>query len=167
MATTNISYGTTTDIPVTALDGNGDNTFASSAIVDNQTNKFVDAMVGGTIQVGTVTADGTLDFYLDISWDGTEFAAGCDAGDTDITWGTTGSTTVNGQNNLIFLGSVDVDSTDDNSDFPFGGFSIAGATGGIMPAKWTILVRNNTGVALHATGTNNHLEYRGITFTSG
>lgn len=167
MAETNITYGTTTAIAITSADGNGDGVWCSSAIVDNAVSELnIDVLIGGSFQVGTVTADGTIDLYVAGSWDGVEFTAGCDMGDVDITWGTTGNSHVNGEFDLFHLGSISVDSTDDDNDIVFGPFSIAQAFGGTMPREFAIIIENNTGVALHATGTNNHLEYTGITYTS-
>lgn len=155
-----------TAIAVTSAVGNGNGVWCSSALVDNATNKYIDAIVNGSIQVGTVTAEGTLDFYLAVSWDGVLFTAGCDAGDADITWGTTGSTHVNGEFDIFPLGSISVNPTDDDTDIQITLPPIAQVAGGVMPLEWCIVMENNTGVALHATGTNNHLEYTGITYTS-
>lgn len=167
MATSNISYQTiATAVAITSADGLGDGNWCSSALVDNQTNLYVDALVGGSLQVGTPTAAGTIDIYVAGSWDGVAFTAGVDAGDGTITWGTTGSTHVNGERDLPLLRAVSIAATDDNNDVFFGPFSIASAFGGIMPLEWCIVVENNTGAALHATGTNNHLEYTGIEFDS-
>ena len=166
MATSKIAYGTTTAIAITSADGNGDGIWCSSALVDNSSNLNIDAIIGGSLQAGTVTADGTIDIYVAGSWDGVEFTAGVDAGDADITWGTTGNTHVNGEFDLPLLASISVASTDDDNDIVFGPFSVAQAFGGIMPREFAIVIENNTGVALHATGTNNHLEYTGITYTS-
>lgn len=166
MATSNIAYGTTTAIAVTSADSLGDGSWCSSALVDNSSSLNIDAVVGGSLQIGTPTADGSIDIYVAGSWDGTEFTAGVDAGDAAITWGTTGSTHVNGEFDLPLLASVSVAGTDDNNDVVFGPFSIAQAFGGTMPKEFCIVIENNTGAALHATGTNNHLEYTGITYTS-
>lgn len=166
MATSKIAYGTTTAISINATTANGDGVWSSSAIVDNSTALNIDYHVGGSIQTGTITADGTIDLYVAGSWDGTEFTAGCNMGDSDITWGTTGNTHVNGEFDLKFLASISVDVTDDDKDVVFGPFSVAQLFGGIMPKKFAIIIENNTGAALHATGTNNHLEYTGITYTS-
>lgn len=168
MAISNIKYGNVTAIAITSADGNGDGVWCSSALVDNTAadTNYIDAVVNGSIQVGTVTADGTLDFYLAYSWDGVLFTAGVDVGDSDITWGTTGNTHVNGEFDLPLLASISVDSTDDDTDIQITLPPITTATGGIMPAEWCIVMENNTGVALHVTGTNNHLEYRGIEFES-
>lgn len=166
MATTNIAFAAASDLAITSADGNGDGVWCSSAVFDNSSNLYMDCMVGGTIQAGTVTADGTLDFYIDYSWDGTEYAAGVSAGDGDITWGTTGGTTVNGEFNLTFACSVNVDATDDDNDIPFSIPSIAALCGGVMPKKFVVVLENNTGAALNVTGTNNHIDVVGITYTS-
>lgn len=163
MATRNISYqAIATAIAITSADGNGDGVWCSSALVDNQTNKYIEAFFGGSIQVGTLSAAGMLDFYLAASWDGVEFTAGVDVGDSDITWGTTGSTHVLGYESLIYVGSVATDATDDDTDIVFGPYPVAEFFGGRMPLEWCVVMQNNTGAALHATGTNNHLEYTGI-----
>jgi len=167
MTTTNISYQTIgTAVAITSADSLGNGAWCSSALVDNQTNKFVDVLVGGSLQAGTLSAAGRIDIYAVGSWDGVEFTAGVDAGDAAITWGTTGSTHVDGEFDLALLGSASTDSTDDNNDIVFGPFSIAAAFGGIMPLEWAIVIENNTGATLHATGTNNHLEYTGIEYDS-
>lgn len=166
MAVTTITYATVSALAITSADGNGDGVWCSSAVFDNTSTNYMDASVNGTIQVGTVTADGTLDFYIAASFDGTEFDGGVDAGDTDITWGTTGNTTVNGEFNIRFAASINVDATDDDNDIPFSISSIAALCGGVMPRKFAIVMENNTGVALHATGTNNHIDVTGITYTS-
>lgn len=165
MATVNISYQNIgTAIAITSADGNGDGVWCSSAIVDNQTNKYVDCLFGGSLQTGTVPAGGgTIDIYLAASFDGVEFTAGCDMGDSDITWGTTGSTHIAGEKDLFFVASVSVDAGDDNQDVVFGPFSVAQACGA-MPLEWAVVIENNTQAALHGTGTNNHLEYTGIEY---
>ena len=167
MATSKIAYGSATPIVITSADGNANGVWCSSALVDNATNLNIDCMVGGSLQVGTVPAGGgTIDIYAAGSWDGVEFTAGCDMGDSDITWGTTGSSHINGEFDLPLLGSISVNEGDDDKDIVFGPFSIAQAFGGNMPKEFAIIIENNTGAALHGTGTNNHLEYTGITYTS-
>ena len=167
MATVNISYqGIGTSIAVTSADSLGDGSWCKSAAVDNQTNKYVDALFGGSLQVGTLAADGTIDLHIAASWDGTDFTAGITAGDEAITWGTTDNTHVAGEFDLLHVASIATDSTDDNNDVYFGPFSVAQVCGGTMPLEWCVVIENNTGAALHATGTNNHLEYTGIEYDS-
>lgn len=162
MATRDLAYTAAAAIAVTSADALGDGSWCGSALVDNQTNEFIDAQWGGSLQAGTLGADGQIDLYLVGSWDGTDFTAGCDAGDAAITWGTTGKTHVHGEFDLIPVWSARTDSTDDDNDIYFGPFGVAEFFGGKMPREWGIIIENNTGASLHATGTNNHLEYTGI-----
>jgi len=167
MATLNTSYqAIATAIAITSADGNNDDTWCSSALVDNQVNLYIDALVGGSIQAGTLAAAGQIDIYVAGSWDGVDFTAGVDAGDADITWGTTGSTHVDGYRQLRLLGIANTAATDDNTDILFGPFSVAAAFSGQMPLEWCVVIHNNTGAAFHGTGTNNHLEYTGIELDS-
>lgn len=166
MATTEIKYGNAADLAITSADAAGVGVWFSSAIFDNSQTLNIDVIVGGSLQVGAVTAAGTIDIYVAGSWDGTEFTSGVDAGDGTITWGTTGSTHVNGEFGLTLLDSISVAATDDNNDITFGGYSIAQAFGGTMPQKFCIVVENNTDIALHATGTNNHLDTVGVKYVS-
>ena len=69
-----------TAIAITSADGNGDGVYSSSALVDNQTNLYMDALVGGSLQSGTVPAGGgTIDIWVSASWDGVDFTGGCTA----------------------------------------------------------------------------------------
>ena len=167
MADTKPTYATTTAIAITSADGNADGAFNSSGLVDNATNLYSDALIGGSIQVGTVTVDGFINIYAVGSWDGTDFTAGVDVGDSDITWGTSGKTHVNGPDDLILIASISVDSTDDDNDILFGPYSMLAAFDALtLPKEWAVVIENATGVALHGTGANNHLEYTGITPTT-
>ena len=145
-----------------------DGGYRESAGVNNTTNRYMDALVGGSIQVGAVTADGTISVFAYGSADaGGIYSGGLAGTDETITWGTTpASSSVEGFNQLKLLGVISVDTTDDNNDIEFAGFSVAAAFGGVMPEKWGIVVLNETGVALNATGTNNEIHYQGITYES-
>lgn len=162
MADVKLAYGANTAITIT-LTSLGSAGYRESTAIDNTTNLFLDAFVGGITQVGAVAADGQLEIYAYASWDGTSYTAGVTGADATITWGTTGG--VDGYNDLIPLGTAAVDTTDDNDDVEWGPFSIASAFGGRLPPKWGIVVKNSTGTALHATGTNNLVRYRGVYLT--
>ena len=166
MGTSSILFTAGAAATIVSADGNGDGVWCSSSLIDNSSLLYMDVAVNGTIQCGTVTADGTIDFYISASYDGVEYMGGCDAGDADITWGTTGNTTVNGEFNILFAVSVNVDATDDDNDMDFTIPSVAAICGGLMPSKFAVIMENNTGVTLHATGTNNHIEWTGINYTS-
>jgi hypothetical protein len=159
MADRKLAYGSATSITIT-LTSLGSAGYRESTAVDNTSNLYLDAFVGGITQIGAVTADGQIEIYAYGSWDGTSYTAGVTGSDATITWGTTGG--VDGYNDLIPLGTAAVDTSDDNDDVEWGPFSIATAFGGRLPPKWGIVVKNSTGTAFHATGTNNAVKYRGV-----
>lgn len=159
--TTNYAAAASLTLTVTSLADGG---YRESTAVDNSTNKYVDALVGGKIQIGAPSADGTIAIYAYGSYDGTEYTAGVTGTDGTITWGTTGSTGLDGYLNLPLLGVVNVDATDDSDDCRWGPFSVAQAFGGVLPTKWGVIIKNSTGASLHATGTNNECQFMGIKF---
>ena len=167
MAETKSKYAASTALTLgltsLAIDG-----YRQSTAIDNTTNLYLDALVGGSTQVGVVTVDGALEIYAYGTWDnGTNYSGGLDGVDATITWGTTPSTSsVEGFRQLVLLGVVSVDATDDDNDIEWGPFSVAAGFGSILPLKWGIVVKNATDIALHATGTNNSVEYTGITLTT-
>lgn len=166
MATVTVNYAAAASITL-GLTSLADGGYRESAAVDNgTTDKYLDAQVGGKIQIGAVSADGTISIYAYGSYDGTEYTAGLTGSDGTITWGTTGTTGVDGYLNLPLLGVVSVDTTDDNDDVRWGPFSVAQAFGGVLPTKWGIVVKNSTGIAFHATGTNNECQFIGIKYDS-
>lgn len=158
MATTNIAYSTAQTVTMTNTSlGNG--SWRQSASVDNGTNLFLDAHLGGSIQTGTTpTAGGTIDIYAYGSYDGTTFTGGASGSDAAYT--------ADGEEGLFpLLLSITVDATSDQ-DYVFGPISVAQAFGGILPETWGIVIENNTGAALNATGTNNEIQFFGIEYTS-
>ena len=163
MATANINYTAAASVTIT-LTSLADAGFRESTAVDNSTYKYMDALVGGKIQIGAPSADGTIAIYAYGSYDGTEYTAGLTGSDGTVTWGTTGSTGLDGANNLPLLGVISVDATDDNDDARWGPFSVAQAFGGVLPTKWGIVIKNSTGASLHATGTNNECQFMGIKY---
>lgn len=130
-----------------------------SAAVDNTSNLYIDAHLGGSIQTGTSpTANGTIDIYAYGSYDGTNYTAGASGSDAAYT--------ADGEENLFFhLLSIVVDATSDQ-DYVFGPVSVASVFGGVLPRAWGIVVENNTGATLNATGTNNEVQFTGIKYAS-
>lgn len=163
MATATINYTAAASVTIT-LTSLADAGFRESTAVDNSSSKYMDALVGGKIQIGAPSADGTIAIYAYGSYDGTEYTAGLTGSDGTVTWGTTGSTGLDGANNLPLLGVISVDATDDNDDARWGPFSVAQAFGGVLPTKWGIVIKNSTGASLHATGTNNECQFMGIKY---
>lgn len=163
MATRKIAYSAATAITLTQT-SLGSAGYRETTAIDNSSNLYLDALVGGSTQIGAVGAGNwTIEIYAYASWDATLYTAGIAGSDATITWGT--SSSVNGFNDLVPLGVANVEGTDDNDDRPWGPFSVAAAFGGRLPTKWGLVIKNNTGTAFHATGTNNTVKYMGITET--
>jgi hypothetical protein len=163
LTTTYSATGTAITCVVTSLAAGA---WRASTAITNATNQYVDVLVGGNIEVDAQTADGTIEIYAYASADGgTTYSGGLDGTTATITWGTTQNTTVNGFNQLVLLGVVDVDATDDSVDVEFGPFSLS-AGYGMVPEDWGIVVRNNCDGQFDATGSANTLHYSGIKYTS-
>jgi len=139
-----------------------DGAYWQSAAVDNSSDKYIDALLGGSIRVSTtspITVGGTIEIYAYGSWDGgTTFTAGCS--------GTDSSYTADGEEGLLRLVETIVVDATLTADYVFGPISMAGVFGGTLPVKWGIVVANNTGQSLDGTLTNHKVEYQGIKFDS-
>lgn len=162
MATRKIAYAAAASITgtLTSLASAG---WRQTTAVDNTSNLYIDALVGGITQLGAPSVNGTMEIYAYGSWDSTNYTCGLSGSDGTITWGT--NTGVLGYNDLIPLGVANTEGTDDNDDVEWGPFPLAAAFGGRMPPKWGLVFKDNTGATLHATGTNNAIKYTGITET--
>lgn len=158
MAVTKTAYSTVQTVTIT-MTSLADAAWRQSLAVDNGTNLFIDAHLGGSIQTGTTpTVDTTIDIYAYGSYDGTNFTGGASGSDAAYT--------ADGEELLFRLvESITVDATS-NQDYVFGPVSIASLFGGVLPETWGIVMKNNTGAALNATGTNNEIQFFGITYTS-
>jgi len=165
MATLSANYTAAASLTIT-LTSLADGAYRQSAEVTNAANLYLDAHLGGSIQAGTVGADGSIIIYGYGSYDATNHSGGVGTTDAGITWGTTGNTSIFGYRQLVLLAAIQTDSTDDDNDLYWGPVSVASAFGGVLPTKWGIVVLNNTGAALHATGTNNEVQFMGIKYDS-
>lgn len=156
MTTTTVIHAAAGTVTIT-LTSLADGSFRQSASVDNDTNAFFDAQVGGSIQVGTTpTAGENIQILAYASYDGTNFTAGASGSDAAYT--------ADGEEGLLkLLEVIEVDATSDQ-DYVWGPVSVAQAFGGILPVDWGIIVKNDSGAALNATGTNNEVQFTGISF---
>jgi len=134
---------------------------AESTIIDNTSNKYVDAIVGGKITVGTTpTINTQIQIYVFTPIDSTptypDVMDGTDSVET--------LTSVGVGQGFLKLGAVlNVDAVTSNIAYPFS-FSVAQLFGGVMPSRWGLFVTHNTGVNLHATGGNHVIKFEGITY---
>jgi len=154
MATTTVNHSTVQTVTIT-LASLADAAYRQSLVVDNDTNGYLDAQIGGSIQTGTTpTVDTNIEIYAYASYDGTNYTAGAS--------GTNAGYTADGEEGLLkLLEVITVDTTTDQ-DYIWGPVSVAQVFGGILPIKWGIVIKNSTGVALNSTGTNNEVQFIGI-----
>ena len=168
MATvTNITYATEAAITISAWESLAAGAFASSSDIDNTSNLFVDALLGGEIAASAITiaAGESWDIYAAGRYDddiATSYGGGIgvllSAGevlDVDVEHVT---------KNLKFLTRVhpEVTSPDTTQNYIWGPYSIAGLFGGILPQHYILILHNNTGSALT---TGNVLTHVGVTYT--
>lgn len=125
-------------------------TARESTVIDNTTNKYVDALlrVKTNAQAGCTTL---VDIYV--------YAALGDTTYTDAATGTDAAFTLANRRNSPYLGSVQMNTT---TSVTGGLFSVASAFKGTLPDKWGLLFLNNCGGTLSATGGDHVVEYEGV-----
>ena len=157
MATTSQNYSSWTALTIT-LASLADNAWRESTVVDNTSNLYDDVLVGGKITTGTTpTANTTIEVYFYALVDGTNYTAGAS--------GTDAAYTADGEELLFPVCQIiQVDATSDQA-YVFGPVSVKSAFGGAMPSKWGVVVKNDSAVALNATGSNHAISYLGLKTT--
>lgn len=116
-----------------------------SAIVNNNTDLAVDAIVGWSILTGTTTANTVIEIWANGTWDdGTTYIAGGGGGDAALSPATVGI-----KRGMKLLAVIDV--TDTTGRTFTGMASIAQAFGGTMPQRWHLYIVHNTGANLSTT----------------
>ena len=156
MANIKQEFGTSTAITITLNDLASSATAGrESTVVDNSTNKFIDALVYVTVNVGAGTpANGKCAYiYAYGSEDGTNY--------TDNATGSDAAITLRDPTNLRLVAVISMPTASLTYKVVF---NIASAFGGALPRKWGIVVRNHCGIALAASA--NVASYSGIYYTS-
>lgn len=126
-----------------------------STQVDNSSNCFRDALVGGKLRspASGTAATGTVNVYAYGSTDGgttnSDKASGSDAG-----------ITLTVPPNAKIIGVINV--VANATDYEFGPFSVADAFGKVMPSSWGLIFENKTGGTLDSTGGNHAVHYQGV-----
>ena len=120
----------------------------ASTVVDNSTNLYQDALLGGFVQTaaGSIGTAPTVYIYAYSDVDATPHY-------TENITGTDASFTRTDPSNLKLIGLVNVNAS--ATGYYFGSFSVAAAFGGLLPKKWGIYVNNVTGLALTGTAGQN------------
>lgn len=156
MATTNIDYGTngqTITITLASLANAGQR---ESTAIDNTTNKYLDALVMLKMKThasSASTGDKAIYVYAYGTVDnGTTY--------TDTATGSDAAITLTSPPNMRLLGVINAPTA--ATTYKGGPWSVAAVFGGILPAKWGIVVENKTGFSLDATGGSFVAQYQGI-----
>lgn len=167
MATQTINYSSNTAITMDLANLASSATWVAgreSTEVDNTSNKFVDAIVQGSVSVGTTpTANTVINVFVyasDTSLATTplDVIDGVDSAETITNTGVLYS--------MFRLGAaINVLQTTSDIAYPIAPFSIAQLFGGVMPKYWGLFVAHNTGVNLRNNAVNtNSFEYVGIKY---
>lgn len=176
MATMSMNYGTTKQAITITLDSLASSAIAGrqSTVIDNRTNKFMDALVQLQFTVptgGSIGNDKAIYIYVfgtvndTDSWFGAERGvAGTQAtiGASDAAYSMTDPTVGGTPLVLAKVMSVPVAPTSTNGVYQTEPFSVAACFGGVIPAQWGIVVRNYCGITLHSSG--NSANYQGIKY---
>lgn len=122
-----------------------------STAVDNTSNKYLDYLLSGKIEVGTTPTINTqiLVYVVGILEDSTwpDVFDGTDSNETVTSAGVRDGF-------CKLAASMFVDATTSNRDYFFGPVSVARLFGDRMPNKFVVFVTHNTGANLNATGGN-------------
>lgn len=164
MATTTWNYASTATITMNLANLAPSSTFVAgreSSEIDNTTNKYIDALVQGSVSVGTTpTANTTIAVYV---W-GSDTSLATTA--IDVLDGTDSAETLTnaGVLNALKLGAaIAVPAATSDVAYPVLPFSVAQLFGGVMPKYWGLYVAHNTGVNLRNTVVNtNSFKFVGI-----
>lgn len=153
MSTAKPLYGTSGVAITCTLASLAAASYRQSAVVDNTTNLFEDALVQVTLKT-TASAGATLSVYVYATDDGgTTYSNGASGSDAAFTPGT------NDAANMKLLFTFVVGAT---QQYVSPLLSVAALFGGRLPAKWGLIVFNNSGQALDATAGNHKLQYQGV-----
>lgn len=166
MATVTPSYSANTAITMDLAGLASSSSFVAgreSSQIDNTTNKYMDAIVSGTISVGTTpTANTQINVYV---W-GADTSLATTA--IDVLDGTDSAETLTNTgilNSLRFGASIGVIATTSDIAYPILPFSVASRFGGVMPKFWGLFVAHNCVAALRNTAVNtNSMEFVGVKY---
>ncbi len=175
MAVTKVTYASDEAIVTTNWEGLATNDWATLPLVTNVVNLYVDVLIGGQVDLSTVTGGpvvagesfdisvaGRFDTGVATSWSG-----GIDTALTDNDSSLTEDTEFTPLN-LKLLTSVAVEATapDVEQGYNWGPESVAGAFGGVMPQQWMLVGHNNTAASTKTSTSTFIVNLVGITYTT-
>lgn len=162
------TYGSNTAITMDLTSLAASATFIAgreSTVIDNTTNKYIDAIVRGLFIVGTTP---TLPCQFNVYVYGADTATSTTAIDTlvgaDGARTLTNTTVLNSALKLAAAPPVLVNTS--NISYYVSPFSVAQLFGGIMPKFWGLFCTHNMTAAMKTdAGNTNSFSYNGITYT--
>lgn len=161
MADIKLKYASAATLTITLASLGSDSNLLigrESTVVDNTSNLYVDALIGGKITTGTSpTADRRIRVFAYGTYDGTIYTAGATGSDAGLTL------TAKKKLLLALVATIPTANTSNNT-YNWGPISLARAFGGILPSKWGIWVVHDTGVNLNSTGSNHEVKFTGVQF---
>jgi hypothetical protein len=149
------NYGTANQAITITLGALANNGQRESTVIDNTSNKFLNALVQLKVKTGGsgTSSSGYLVIYAyGTSDDGTTYGDGATGSDAGIT--------LNSPPNLQEIGRIYVAAN--ATTYKSNPLSVAAAFGGVLPKKWGIVVENKTGGTLDATDGNHAVFYQGV-----
>lgn len=138
MATIKQVVGARTSLTTTALNSLASATYVLCGSITHNTNQPLDVLIEVSATPGTVSGNKQLLVFAKASLDGSNQSTGPE----------TGISTVD-EPNLFFVGVLPLNT---NATTQTRMFSLAAAYGGILPYASEIVVRNDSGAALNASG---------------
>ena len=150
MATITAVVGARTSLTTSAMDSLGSGYYVSAGTLNHTTNDPLDVLIEVKVTPGTVSGNKQVVVFAQGSLDGTNFESGPTSG-----------TTTTDETNLTFVGTIPCNTS---STAQTGIFSLAGPFGGVLPQQTKIIIKNDTGAALAASG--HHVYYSEITGAS-
>jgi hypothetical protein len=148
-------FGTSNQTITLTIASLGNGSARESTVVDNSSNLHLDALVAGKVKsnaAGTSTTGSVTLYAYGTADGGTTYGDGATGSDAAIT--------LTVPPNLRPIGVINV--VANATTYKFGPFSVAAAFGGILPEKWGIVMVNNSGAALDATGGSHSIFYQGV-----
>lgn len=167
MATQTINYSANTTITMDLINLASSSTFVAgreSSQIDNTSDKYIDALVQGSVSVGTTpTANTSINIYVygadtSLATTAIDVLDGADSAETLTNTGVLYS--------ALKLGAViNVLVNTTNVKYNIAPFSVAQLFGGVLPKFWGLFVSHNTAVNLRNDAVNtNAFSFVGIKY---
>ena len=138
MAAITLVTGTRTSLTTSAMNSLANGTYVSAGVLNHTTNDPLDVLIEVEVTPGTVSGNKQVVVFAKASLDGTKFQSGPESG-----------TTTTDEPNLKWIGTVPCNTS---STAQTGIFSLASAFGGVLPQQSKIVLKNDSGAALAASG---------------